>query len=140
MIPTWTAVIAALFATSGLALVIGRLLGLRARPPRPTPETPDLDISQLGLSQLGPTIVHFSAVACAPCAAVRRVVEQVCANQPAVAHVEIDMDANPAATQMLSVLSLPTTFVFDADGRQRYRASGVPRTADLQSVLEPLLD
>lgn len=139
MSPSWTAVIAVLFAASGLALVIGRLLALRAGPPGPTTEGPDVDTSQLKLSQTGPTIVHFSAAGCGPCAAVRRVVERVCANQPAVAHVEIDMDANPAATQMLSVLSLPTTFVFDTDGKQCYRASGVPTTADLQSVLEPLL-
>jgi hypothetical protein len=37
------------------------------------------------------------------------------------------------------VLSLPTTLIFDADGRQRYRASGVPKAADLRSALEPLL-
>ena len=53
-------------------------------------------------------------------------VNQVCGDLPEVAHVEIDMDANPAAARRLSVLSLPTTFIFDADGRQRYRATGVP--------------
>jgi thioredoxin-like negative regulator of GroEL len=56
-----------------------------------------------------------------------------------VTHVEIDMDANPAAARRLSVMSLPTTLIFDADGRQRYRASGVPRAADLRAALEPLL-
>ncbi|HET7741219.1 MAG TPA: thioredoxin family protein, partial [Mycobacterium sp.] len=87
----------------------------------------------------GPTIVHFTATWCGPCAAVRRVVDQVCAELPAVAHVEIDMDANPDAARRLSVLSLPTTFVFDVDGRRRYRATGVPRVADLRSAVEPLL-
>jgi thioredoxin-like negative regulator of GroEL len=53
--------------------------------------------------------------------------------------VEIDMDANPAAARRLSVLSLPTTFIFDADGRQRYRAAGVPKADDLRSALTPLL-
>jgi hypothetical protein len=53
--------------------------------------------------------------------------------------VEIDIDANPAAARQLSVLSLPTTFIFDGDGRQRYRAAGVPRAADLRSALAPLL-
>ena len=83
--------------------------------------------------------MHFSAVWCGPCAGVRRVVHQVCDDLPEVAHVEIDMDANPAAARRLSVLSLPTTFIFDADGRQRYRAAGVPTAADLRSALEPLL-
>ena len=70
---------------------------------------------------------------------VRRVVDQVCADLPAVAHVEIDMDADPDAARRLSVLSLPTTIIFDADGRPRYRTSGVPTAADLRSALEPLL-
>ena len=86
-----------------------------------------MDTSDLGLSRTGPTVVHFSAVWCGPCAGVRRVVDQVCADLPEVAHVEIDMDANPAAARRLSVLSLPTTFIFDADGRQRYRAAGRAR-------------
>jgi hypothetical protein len=53
--------------------------------------------------------------------------------------VEIDMDANPAAARKLSVLSLPTTFIFDSAGRQRYRTTGVPKAADLRSALAPLL-
>ena len=98
------------------------------------PETADL-----GLSRTGPTVVHFSAVWCGPCAAVRRVVDEVCGELPDVSHVEIDMDANPAAARRLSVLSLPTTFIFDARGRQRYRTAGVPKAADLRSALVPLL-
>ena len=65
---------------------------------------------RFGLSTTGPTIVHFSAVWCGPCAGVRRVVDQVCADLPGVAHVEIDMDDNPDAARRFSVLSLPTTF------------------------------
>jgi thiol-disulfide isomerase/thioredoxin len=83
--------------------------------------------------------VHFTAVWCGPCAAVRRVIDQVCADLPGVAHVEIDMDAHPDAARALSVLSLPTTFIFDAEGRQRYRSAGVPKHADLEAALRPLL-
>ncbi len=49
------------------------------------------------------------------------------------------MDANPGAARRLSVLSLPTTFIFDANGRQQYRAAGVPKADDLRSALVPLL-
>ena len=66
-------------------------------------------------------------------------VDQVCDDMGAVAHVEIDIDANPAAARRFSVLSLPTTLIFDVDGRQRYRASGVPKATDLRSALQPLL-
>lgn len=133
-------VITVLIAALGVAYVIGRLVTLRAGMMRETAEhAADVDTTDLGLSGTGPTVVHFSAVWCGPCAGVRRVVNQVCADLPEVAHVEIDMDANPAAARRLSVLSLPTTFIFDADGRQRYRAAGVPKPADLRAALEPLL-
>ena len=102
--------------------------------------TPDTaDTADLGLSRIGPTVVHFSAPWCGPCDRVRRVVDQVCDDLGDVAHVEIDLDTNPAAGRRFSVLSLPTTLIFDVDGRQRYRASGVPKAADLRSALQPLL-
>jgi thiol-disulfide isomerase/thioredoxin len=132
-------VITVLIAALGVAYVIGRLVTLRAGMLKAADEASNVDTSDLGLSSDGPTIVHFTATWCGPCAAVRRVVDQVCGELPSVAHVEIDMDANPEAARRLSVLSLPTTLIFDADGRPRYRTTGVPRAADLRSAVEPLL-
>jgi thiol-disulfide isomerase/thioredoxin len=122
------------------ATAAGWLLNRRSGVLRPVAEDDaPVDVGDLGLSRTGPTIVHFSAVWCGPCAGVRQVVNRVCADNPGVAHVEIDMDADPEAARRLSVLSLPTTFVFDAEGRQRYRSAGVPSAADLRSALSPLL-
>ena len=131
--------ITVLIAALGVAFVIGRLLTLRAGMLRAAADASNVDTSGLGLSETGPTILHFTAEWCGPCAAVRRVVDQVCDELPGVAHVEIDMDVNPEAARRLSVLSLPTTVIFDADGRPRYRTSGVPKAADLRSAVEPLL-
>lgn len=128
-----------LIAALGVAYVIGRLITLRAGMIRAGEEAANIDTSGLGLSDTGPTVLHFSAEWCGPCAAVRRVVDQVCAELPEVAHLEIDMDANPEAARRLSVLSLPTTVIFDRQGHPRYRTSGVPKAADLRSALEPLL-
>jgi thiol-disulfide isomerase/thioredoxin len=128
-----------LIAALGVAFVIGRLITLRAGMLKSASDASNVDTSDLGLSQTGPTILHFSADWCGPCAAVRRVVDQVCDELPGVAHVEIDMDANPEAARRLSVMSLPTTLIFDADGRPRYRTTGVPKAADLRSAVEPLL-
>ncbi|HTY33044.1 thioredoxin family protein [Mycobacterium sp.] len=101
------------------------------------------DTADLALSRSGPTIVHFSAPWCGPCDRVRRVVGQVCEDMgdpgSPIAHLEIDLDADPGTARRFSVLSLPTTLIFDAEGRQRYRASGVPKAADLRSALQPLL-
>lgn len=134
-----TAAAVAIAVALGLVVAIGAWHNRRSGSLRDTTDRAAAETSDLGLSTTGPTIVHFTAVWCGPCAAVRRVVDQVCEQLPGVAHVEIDIDTNPVAGQNLSVLSLPTTFIFDADGRQRYRASGVPRPADLQAALKPLL-
>ena len=135
-------VLAVIIAAFGLAYFIGRLLTLRSGMLRDATKAADLSAevaADLGLSTTGPTVVHFTADWCGPCAAVRRVVDQVCDELPAVAHVELDMDANPAIARRLSVLSLPTTIVFDSDGRPLFRMSGVPKAADLRAALEPLL-
>ena len=130
---------AAIAAALGLAGAAGLLHSRRSGVLRDTAGPADLDTTDLGLSPTAPTIVHFTAEWCGPCAAVRRVVDQVCAELPQVVHVEIDMDAAPGAARRLSVLSLPTTFIFDADGHQRDRSSGVPKAADLRAAIEPLL-
>jgi thioredoxin-like negative regulator of GroEL len=134
------AIVAVLVALAGAAIV-GRLMTRRAGAVLATDpkSSDDVDTSDLGLSSEGPTVVHFSASWCGPCTQVRRVVDLVCGDLGQVAHVEIDMDANPAAARRLSVLSLPTTFIFDADGRQRYRTAGVPKPDDLRAALAPLL-
>ncbi|MFQ6324849.1 thioredoxin family protein [Nocardia sp. CWNU-33] len=99
-------------------------------------------LAAAGVSGAGPAVLHFSADWCGPCVAVRRVVAGVTeglsdAPNPPL-DIEIDIDAEPALAKELNVLSLPTTFVFDREGRERFRISGVPKTADLHTALEPL--
>ncbi len=139
MSPSLGVIVGVIVAVLAVGSLVGWFLTSRSGRIRDTAHVDDVDTSDLGLSRTGPTVVHFSAVWCGPCKGVRRVVDQVCAELGDVAHVEIDMDANPAAARRLSVLSLPTTFVFDAEGRQRYRTAGVPKAGDLRSALEPLL-
>ena len=95
MTPALITAIAAIAAALGVAAIAGVLHNRRSGVLRDTATPTAVDTSDLGLSRTGPTIVHFSAVWCGPCAGVRRVVDQVCADLPEVAHIEIDMDANP---------------------------------------------
>lgn len=112
-------------------------------PPRQDASSPRAELlAAAGLAANHPAVLHFSADWCGPCAAVRRVVSAVVAefaDAPAVPlDIEIDIDANPALAKELSILSLPTTFVFDAQGFERFRISGVPKAADLRASLTPL--
>ncbi|WP_216894472.1 thioredoxin family protein [Nocardia alni] len=99
-------------------------------------------LSRIGVGANKPAVLHFSADWCGPCAAVRRVVTGVVADLSTAAapplDIEVDIDADPALAKELNVLSLPTTFVFDALGRERFRISGVPKVGDLRSALVPL--
>ncbi|MFD6159049.1 thioredoxin family protein [Nocardia sp. NPDC060256] len=99
-------------------------------------------LASVGVTGSGPAVLHFSADWCGPCAAVRRVVADVTGQlaespQPPL-DIEVDIDAEPVLAKELNVLSLPTTFVFDSEGRERFRISGVPKVTDLRSALEPL--
>lgn len=139
-----TTVVVAIAAALALAGLLGWLLTRRSGKitevaAESSPASAAAAVADLGLSTSGPTVVHFSAPWCGPCDRVRRLVEQVCDDMGDVAHVEVDIDANPAAARQFAVLSLPTTLIFDVDGRQRYRSSGVPKAGDLRSALEPLL-
>lgn len=137
-----TVPVIAIVAGLALAGLIGWLLTRNAGVLRAAGQDPgrtiEMNPAELGLSGSGPTVVHFSAPWCGPCAQVRKVVDQVCTDL-GVAHTEIDIDANPAVAKKLSVLSLPTTLIFDTGGKQRYRATGVPAATDLRAALHPLL-
>lgn len=136
-----TAVLVAIVGAVAVATVAGWLLTRRSGRVREIQSDPGgrPEAGELALSPSGPTIVHFSAPWCGPCDRVRRVVSQVCEDMADVAHLEVDLDADPGTARRFSVLSLPTTLIFDVEGRQRYRASGVPKAADLRSALAPLL-
>ncbi|NIL75183.1 thioredoxin family protein [Rhodococcus sp. B10] len=82
-----------------------------------------------------PTVLHFSAEWCGPCAAVRRVVGQVLADTDGPVDLEVDIDDHPELARELGVLSLPTTFVLDRELAQRARIPGVPTAASLRSAL-----
>ncbi|SUE16697.1 thioredoxin [Rhodococcus gordoniae] len=130
--------VATLVVGTALRTRSGRLRAIGVAAPAGTHEL-DPALATAGIGDGVPVVLHFSAPWCGPCAAVRRVVVQVLdrAGGPA-REVELDFDENPALARKLGVLSLPTTFVFDGDGRERFRASGVPTADDLRTALASL--
>ncbi|MFE0104440.1 TlpA family protein disulfide reductase [Streptomyces sp. NPDC059009] len=94
------------------------------------------DASELG-APLGEraTLVQFSSAFCQPCRATRRVLTDVAAMVPGVAHVEIDAEERLDLVREVGVRSTPTVLVLDADGRVVRRAAGQPRKADVVAAL-----
>ncbi|OIK23892.1 thiol reductase thioredoxin [Streptomyces malaysiense] len=81
------------------------------------------------------TLVQFSSAFCAPCRATRRVLGEVAAMVPGVAHVEIDAEARLDLVRALGIVKTPTVLVLDAHGREVRRAAGQPRRADVIAAL-----
>ena len=81
------------------------------------------------------TLVQFSTAFCQPCRATRRVLADVSATVPGVAHVEVDAESQLELVRRLDVRRTPTVLVLDASGRVVRRASGQPRPADVIAAL-----
>ncbi|MGW6531734.1 thioredoxin family protein [Streptomyces venezuelae] len=81
------------------------------------------------------TLVQFSSAFCQPCRATRRVLADVAAMVPGVAHVEIDAEEQLALVRELGVLKTPTVLVLDTAGHVVRRAVGQPRKADVIAAL-----
>ncbi|MBN6057816.1 thioredoxin family protein [Nonomuraea sp. RK-328] len=86
---------------------------------------------------LGPraTLVQFSTAFCQPCRATRRVLADVSALVPGVAHVEIDAESRLDLVRELDILRTPTVLVLDPYGNIVKRGSGQPRKADVLTAL-----
>ncbi|MBB1255615.1 TlpA family protein disulfide reductase [Streptomyces alkaliterrae] len=91
----------------------------------------------LGVAALGDrvTLVQFSSAFCQPCRATRRVLADVAAMVPGVAHVELDAEDRLALVRRLGIIRTPTVLVLDASGREVRRATGQPRRADVIAAL-----
>ena len=127
-----------------LAVATGLFLRSRSGAVRAVRDTdPDTDalrplLLDAGVTTDSATVLHFSADWCGPCAAVRRVVQQVLNDRGDAHELELDIDARPILARELGVLSLPTTFVLDTELRRRSRIAGVPSAAALRSALDAL--
>ncbi|GHJ42243.1 thiol reductase thioredoxin [Streptomyces sp. TS71-3] len=99
------------------------------------------DAPRLGAAELGrapgerATLVQFSTAFCRPCAATRRVLADVAAMVPGVAHVDLDAESRLPLVRALDIRSTPTVLVLDATGRVVRRAAGLPRRADVIAAL-----
>jgi thiol-disulfide isomerase/thioredoxin len=85
------------------------------------------------------TLLQFSSAFCAPCRATRRVLADVAAAVPGVAHVEVDAEHHLELVRRLGVLRTPTTLILDAQGAEVARAAGAPRKEQVLSSLAAAL-
>ncbi len=100
-----------------------------------------LDPARLG-EELGPeaTFVQFSATVCAPCRATHRVLADVVAAYPGVAHIDLNAETRLDLVEEFGILRTPTVLVLDSDGVVRHRIVGAARKDEVLDALEQLVD
>lgn len=72
------------------------------------------------------TLLQFSSAFCAPCRAARRILGDVAASTPGVAHIEVDAELHLDVVRRLGILRTPTTLVLSGQGTEVTRATGAP--------------
>ncbi|WP_255947638.1 thioredoxin family protein [Streptomyces odontomachi] len=99
------------------------------------------DGERIGAVQLGrplgerATLLQFSTAFCQPCRATRRILADVAAMVPGVAHVEVDAEHHLDLVRSLGIVKTPTVLVLDAGGHIVRRATGQPRKVDVVAAL-----
>jgi thiol-disulfide isomerase/thioredoxin len=130
-------------AALALALAFGgyrRLTDGRARAVSEA-DAPRLDPVRLG-DDLGreATFVQFSATVCAPCRATHRVLSEVVAERPGIAHIDLNAETRLDLVEEFGVLRTPTVLLLDGDGVVRHRIVGAARKDEVLDALEQLAD
>lgn len=82
-----------------------------------------------------PVLVDFYADWCAPCRAMKPVLEDLKAQMgDQIAIFKIDVDRNPAISERFNVMSIPTLIVFK-NGEPVWRKSGMASSSELKNTL-----
>lgn len=82
-----------------------------------------------------PVLVDFYADWCAPCRAMKPVLEDLKAQMgDKIAIFKIDVDRNPAISERFKVMSIPTLIVFK-NGEPVWRKSGMASSSELKNTL-----
>jgi thiol-disulfide isomerase/thioredoxin len=85
-----------------------------------------------------PAIIYFTTPTCAPCKTIQRPAIETLKVRLGenLQVIEIDASRQPRLAKEWGVISVPTTYIFDANGKPRYVNHGVANAAKLIQQLE----
>lgn len=132
------ALLVALLIATAIGLTLryrnGRFRTLRTRADAPSPRPEPV----LPITGAQATFVQISAEHCAVCPSVARVLGELAAATPGVAHVELRAEENLDLVRHHDVRRSPTVLLVDADGRLVARTSGAMTAAQARAALAHL--
>ncbi|MEO6989682.1 MAG: thioredoxin family protein [Aquihabitans sp.] len=84
----------------------------------------------------GATVVDFWAAWCRPCAVLQPIYQHAADDHEGpVRFARCDIEASPEVAGMVGIQSIPTVALFDVDGNEVERLSGVPSRKDLDRLI-----
>jgi thiol-disulfide isomerase/thioredoxin len=95
-----------------------------------------LDAVGLDLTDAEVGAVLLGSPTCAPCTAVKRVLDRLATERTGLRWVDVDVADHLEVAEAHGVLRVPTLLVVDRDGRLLARAQGVPSAEDLLAAFD----
>lgn len=84
----------------------------------------------------GATVVDFWAAWCQPCTMFHPIFQHAANDHDGpVRFARVDVEANPQIAALVGIQSIPTVALFDVDGSEVERISGVPSRNDLDRLI-----
>lgn len=86
------------------------------------------------------TFLQFSSEFCQPCRVTSKLLDEVTNSFPAICHIELDVVEHMDLVKTYGITRTPTTLIIDKSGTVHFRATGVPKKAELTAAVTDLVN
>jgi thiol-disulfide isomerase/thioredoxin len=86
------------------------------------------------------TFLQFSSEFCQPCRVTTKLLDEVTNSFPAICHIELDVVEHMDLVKTYGITRTPTTLIIDQSGTVHFRATGVPKKAELTAAVADLVN
>jgi thiol-disulfide isomerase/thioredoxin len=86
------------------------------------------------------TFLQFSSEFCQPCRVTNKLLDEVTNSFPAICHIELDVVEHKDLVKTYGITRTPTTLIIDKSGTVHFRATGVPKKAELTAAVTDLVN
>ena len=85
------------------------------------------------------TFLQFSSEFCQPCRVTNKLLNEVTNSFPAICHIELEVVEHMDLVKTYGITRTPTTLIIDKSGTVHFRATGVPKKAELTAAVTDLV-
>lgn len=86
------------------------------------------------------TFLQFSSEFCQPCRVTNKLLDEVTNSFPAICHIELDVVEHMDLVKTYGITRTPTTLIIDKSGTVHFRATGIPKKAELVAAVADLVN